>query len=107
MILFLDNIPCQLCDVNLSTVKLRYFPPNTTAKLQPLDQGIIKRFKTHYRKNFVKHIIACCTTTQTLYDIKPIYLDSIYWIDASWKAEINTTIRHTFRAASFESEQHK
>lgn len=33
----------------LENTELLYLPPNTTSRLQPLDAGIIKDFKTHYR----------------------------------------------------------
>ena len=79
----MDNASCHPIDSELSNIKLQFFPPNTTAKLQPLDQGIIRTFKTYYRKQVVKHIIACCATTQTSDDIKMTPLDAIYWIDAS------------------------
>ncbi|CAF1308443.1 unnamed protein product [Didymodactylos carnosus] len=97
------------CFNNLNRVviefKLQYFPPNTTSKLQPLDQGVIHTFKTHYRKYLVKYIIERCTTVQTPNDeITP--LDAIYWIDAARKAVTDTTIRNTFRAAGFTDKQH-
>ncbi|CAF3372879.1 unnamed protein product [Rotaria socialis] len=106
IILFLDNAPCHPVDIELSNIKLQYFPPNTTPKLQPLDQGIIHAFKTHYRKHLVKHIIARCTTAQTPDDIKITHLDAIYWIDAAWEAVTHTTIRNTFRVAAFKDKQH-
>ncbi|CAF1597859.1 unnamed protein product [Rotaria magnacalcarata] len=106
IILFLDSAPYHPVDIELSNIKLQYFPPNTTSKLQPLDQGIIHAFKTHYRKRLVKYIIARCTTAQTPDDIKITHLNAIYWIDAAWKAVTHTTIRNTFRVAGFKDKQH-
>ena len=40
VILFLDNETCHP-RIDLSHVKLAYFPPNTTSVTQPIDQGII------------------------------------------------------------------
>lgn len=37
-------------------VTIKFFPPNTTSKLQPLDQGIINNFKMRYC-TFVKKLI--------------------------------------------------
>lgn len=50
ILLFIDHAPCHNADIEYSNVCVKFFPPNTTSKLQPLDQGIIKNFKCHYRK---------------------------------------------------------
>jgi hypothetical protein len=44
----------------LNAIKVQFLPANLTSKLQQLDQGIIKNFKTLYRKEsckacFIKH----------------------------------------------------
>lgn len=44
--------------VELSHVKLLYFPRNTTSMIQSLDMGIIKAFKDHYR-NICINSIGC------------------------------------------------
>ncbi|CAF1110764.1 unnamed protein product [Rotaria sordida] len=102
----MDNAPCHPTDIELSHVKLQFFPPNTTSKLQPLDQGIIRTFKTYYRKQVVKYVISRCATAQSPDDIKITPLDAIYSVDASWQAVSELTIRNTFRSASFENEPH-
>ncbi|XP_060846175.1 tigger transposable element-derived protein 6-like [Rhopalosiphum padi] len=43
---------------NCQAIKVKFLPPNTTSKSQPLDQGIIKTFKTLYRKEIVRKIIS-------------------------------------------------
>ncbi|GFT53170.1 tigger transposable element-derived protein 6 [Trichonephila clavipes] len=55
--LFLDNCTVHNNAPPLSNVKLKFFPPNSTSKLQPLDQGIIHNFKTFYRREVVKSIL--------------------------------------------------
>lgn len=57
ILLFLDNCTVHNSPPTLSNVEVYYFPPNTTSKLQPLDQGIIHNFKTLYRKEIVKIIL--------------------------------------------------
>ena len=78
-----------------------FFPPNTTSKVQPLDQGIIRTFKVYYRSRLVKHIISSCTLASSLDQVVITALDAIYWIDAAWKNVIESTIRNTFRTAGF------
>ena len=45
------------CHAHLKAVKLVFLPPNTTAKLQPCDQGIIQNLKVHYRKYLLLKLI--------------------------------------------------
>lgn len=54
IILFVDNCPAHPQIQNkLSQIKLQFFPPNMTSVVQPLDLGIIKSFKAHYRNKLV------------------------------------------------------
>ena len=52
ILLFIDNYTAHP-DANRSNIKLVFLPPNTTAKLQPCDAGIIQNVKMHYRKLLV------------------------------------------------------
>jgi hypothetical protein len=101
ILMFLDNAPVHPPDIQLDNVKLKFFPANTTAKVQPLDQGIIRAFKAHYRRYLVKHIIASANTAITANDINITALDAVYWIEAAWNAVTETTIKNTFRSAGF------
>ena len=52
IMLFLDNAGChpgELVGKYSNIIKVCFLPANTTSKLQPLDLGIIKNFKAHYR----------------------------------------------------------
>lgn len=102
ILLFLDNAPVHPPDIELEHIKLKFFPANTTAQIQPLDQGIIRTFKAHYRRYLVKHIIASATTAMTADDITVTALDAVHWVDSAWTAVTETTIRNTFRSAGFE-----
>jgi hypothetical protein len=48
---FLDKATCHP-HIELSNVRLAWFPPNTTSVSQPMDQGIIRNVKVRYRKLF-------------------------------------------------------
>ncbi|CAF3341955.1 unnamed protein product [Rotaria sp. Silwood2] len=105
ILLFIDNAPCHPTDIQLSNVKLQFFPANTTSVIQPLDQGVIHSFKANYRKSLVKHIIASCSTAQTTGDITITALDAVCWIDSAWKSVTKSTIQNTFTAAGFKQQQ--
>ena len=57
VLLFVDNCPAHPKDVELDFVKVVFFPPNATSRLQPLDQGIIKVLKQAYRKKLVRRYV--------------------------------------------------
>ncbi|GBN80184.1 hypothetical protein AVEN_96301-1 [Araneus ventricosus] len=59
IVLLLDNCSAHPAEeeLHLKNIKLVFLPPNTTSIIQPLDQGIIRSFKFHYRKTFVQQII--------------------------------------------------
>ena len=49
-LLLLDNFSCHMVNTdNLNNLKLLFLPPNTTSKLQPLDQGIIYSLKRKFQ----------------------------------------------------------
>eukprot|EP00058_Branchiostoma_floridae_P002180 XP_002587668.1 hypothetical protein BRAFLDRAFT_126732 [Branchiostoma floridae] len=57
ILLFMDNAPSHPA-VTLRNIELKYFPPNTTSRLQPMDQGIIQTVKLKYRKQQLNKILA-------------------------------------------------
>ena len=59
VLLFLDNCPSHKTDgIVLSNVDIHFLPPNTTAKIQPMDAGIISSFKRHYRSLHIRWILS-------------------------------------------------
>ncbi|GES85616.1 CENP-B homolog protein 2-like [Rhizophagus clarus] len=47
----------EVTQLNLTHVEVAFLPPNTTSHLQPLDAGVIKGFKAHYKRNYCQHIL--------------------------------------------------
>ena len=56
--LIIDNCPAHPEIDNLQAVELIFLPPNTTSKMQPMDHGVIRSLKAHYRAKVVKRYIA-------------------------------------------------
>ena len=56
VLLLLDNASSHL-EMDLSNVKVRFLPANTTSQLQPMDAGIIKSFKAQYRRAFLEWML--------------------------------------------------
>ena len=59
ILLLVDNAPSHMVDAEYSNIKIVFLPANTTAELQPLDQGIIRVVKLAYCKAITKKVLAC------------------------------------------------
>ncbi|GFW21089.1 tigger transposable element-derived protein 6 [Trichonephila clavipes] len=88
ILLFLDNCTVHNNVSPLSNAKL--FPPNSTSKLQPLDQGITHNFKTFYRREVVKSVLDSLENQQNVTTIS--LLTALIIIDKAWRAVIPLTI---------------
>ena len=58
ILLFIDNCGSHKNLSTMENVTVEFLCRNTTSKLQPLDQGIIRSFKTEYRKELVQKFSA-------------------------------------------------
>ena len=60
VLLFIGNAACHPPDMGFSNIKIVFFlSANTTSVLKPLDLGIIKTFKVHYRKYLMNEVLGC------------------------------------------------
>ena len=57
ILLLLDNCAAHPHLQCLKHIRLDFIPANTTSLIQPMDMGVIKNFKTSYRKKLVNHIL--------------------------------------------------
>lgn len=103
ILLFLDNAASHPRNMKLKNIKICFLPPNTTSVSQPLDQGIIQNFKTHYRSVIIKHLLPNIEVTDSARDlVKSInVLDALYFIKHSWDKVTAETTKNCFRKAGF------
>ncbi|GFS50827.1 tigger transposable element-derived protein 6 [Trichonephila clavipes] len=101
ILLFLDNCIVHNNAPPLSNVKLQFFPPNSTSKLQPLDQGIMHNFKTFYRREIVKSVLDNLENQQNVTTIS--ILTALIMIDKAWRAVTPLTIHSCFKKPGFPS----
>ena len=94
----LDNCTAHPHLQRLRTITLYFFPPNTTAKLQPCDQGIIKNFKTLCRQMLLKCIVQGLDDGEQ-WNIN--LLDGLYLIRLAWQNVKCSTISNCFRHTGF------
>lgn len=99
IVLFIDNCPAHPKNVVLKNVEVVFLPKNATSVCQPMDQGIIKVMKQHYRHRLVQRYIAEMESPDLVK--KVTILDAMNYIKSSWLAVDPRTILNCFRKAGF------
>ena len=101
--LVLDNCSAHPQVISgLRAITMFFLPPNTTSRLQPCDQGIIKNFKTIYRKLVLQKFISSFDDTgSTNAHLQMSLLDASVMAAASWNEVTPATIQNCFKHAGF------
>ena len=95
----IDNCPTHPnIQASLQAIKLVFLPPNTTAKLQPCDQGIIQNLKLHYRKYLLIKLISAIEAKK---EFSPNLLDALFYVGLSWDNVSLLTIKNCFHHCRF------
>lgn len=103
VLLLLDNCSAHQVTFQPTNVEIRFLPPNTTASLQPMDQGIIQNLKVHYRGLVLRRYIAEVeASTNSSYNIS--LLDATRYLVRAWDMVTPTTIANCFRKAGFRAD---
>ncbi|XP_040070451.3 tigger transposable element-derived protein 6-like [Ixodes scapularis] len=97
--LLLDNCTAHhIPELHLKNVELRFFPPNATSVIQPLDQGIINSVKCAYKRRVnEKLLLNLEIKRETKIDV---YM-AIEMVAASWRATRSSIVVNCFRHAGF------
>ncbi|XP_060596158.1 tigger transposable element-derived protein 6-like [Ruditapes philippinarum] len=107
--LMLDNASShgKADDYNISNVCVKFLPANTTSHLQPLDQGIIRTFKAHYRRYLLKSLISLMDDSANVTELcKNVNLmDAISWTLKAWNDIKKETIMKCFRSVGFGNDE--
>ncbi|XP_037576676.1 tigger transposable element-derived protein 6-like [Dermacentor silvarum] len=70
VLLLLDNCSTHHVNAHLSAVEVLFLSPNTTAKMQPMDEGVIANFKVHYHRRVIKRLLIDIRTADNAADLK-------------------------------------
>ena len=96
--LVVDNCTAHAVMRGLTNVRLVFLPPNTTAKTQPMDAGVIRCLKAHYRKNLAEMRLLAFEGKK---EFKVDVLEAMKLLDQAWKSVSDTTIQNCFRKVRF------
>ena len=110
ILLFIDSAASHPQNASMSNVQEIFFQPNTTSKLQVLDQRIIQNFKVFYRKSLLRHVLSQVVgdqPTSAANVTKSItVLHACQWIGAAAKQVKTSIITNCFYHAGFPKEMY-
>ena len=102
VLLFIDNCAAHNLTAEQSNINIKFLPPNTTSVLQPMDQGVIRSFKTHYRRHLVNRLLAAVDRNDN--NFKVDILQAINILSIAWREVTPITVANCFRKAGFVKE---
>ena len=82
IVLLVDNCPAHPSIDNLVSTELTFLPPSTTSKLQPMDQGVIRSLKPHYKAMSIEKMIEAIEKKKILPGFS--ILDAMQMLDVAW-----------------------
>jgi hypothetical protein len=83
-----------------TNVNVFFLPPGTTSHTQPMDAGVIKNLKVHYRHRLCRKRLACAEEKLPFHWT---ILDAAVTIKAAWHDVKGNTIQHCFEKVGFVS----
>ena len=95
--MIVDNYPAHPHVEGLQAAELIFLSPNTTSKLQPMDQGVIRSLKAKYRSAVVKLYINRIESGQEL--PKTSILDAMKFLVQAWNRVTKDTAQNCFKRA--------
>jgi hypothetical protein len=96
IVLTLDNFSAHYTDYTPTNILLIFFEPNLTAWIQPLDGGIIRCLKAHYRREYCRRALDLDEAGEE--DIWGMnLLEGMRMVKASWEAVSVSTIANCWR----------
>ena len=101
--LIIDNCPAHPLIDNLKSIELIFLPPNTTSKLQPMDQGVIRSLKAYYRSLALGRLVAAVDKGKPLPQFS--ILDAMKMLNIAWQKVKTSTIVNCFSKAGISEDQ--
>lgn len=100
-ILFLDNAPSHPEESQLISgdIKTKFFPPNVTSILQPMDQEVLQNIKRSYRKQLIKKLLEEDKDNPTIPQrLKKVNIkDAIYWVSDAWTGVSDKVLQRSWK----------
>lgn len=106
ILLYIDNAPSHIFDeTKLTNVRVEFLEPNMTSHIQPLDAGIIRAFKAHYRRLYI--LRALLRDEAGLDDIYSIdQLEAMRLVEQAWGFVSEATIVNCWKHTGITQTDH-
>lgn len=85
LLLLLDKCSAHHLNAHLSAVEVLFLPPNTTTKMQPMDQGVIANFKVHYHRRVIERLLIDIRTADNAADLKVPLVKAVFFASGAWR----------------------
>lgn len=97
-VLLMDNAPSHPGDgLHVGEIIVKFFPPNVTSIMQPMDQGVLENIKKNYRRLFLEHLLAYTEKEDIINGLRKITLKNvIYWVSQAWDSVRASTIQKSW-----------
>ena len=103
--LLVDNCSAHPSAVELTNIVVKFLPQNTTSLMQPMDMGVIKNWKGHYRSRLSTTVIAALNVNpdkQALDVVRNVFfLDALYLAKEAWDLVSLRMIKNCFSKGGF------
>ena len=101
VLLFADNCPAHPVVPGLKAVTVHFLLPNTTAVLQPMDQGVIQCFKSCYKKLLFGKIVNELDSSTAF---KVNVLQAMHFAATAWDHVSGSCVANCFRHAGWQAD---
>ena len=96
ILLTIDNFSGHSIDYEPTNIQMEFFEPNLTSFVQPLDAGIIRCFKAHYRKGLcLRAIDRDDEGAENILDLN--LLEGMKMAKEAWDAVSEETIKNCWK----------
>ena len=105
VILIIDNCPAHPTIDNIKSTELIFLPPNTTSKLQPMDQRVICSLIAYYKALALQRLVVAINKGRDLPGF--FILDAMKMLDLVWSKKKTSTIINCIEKARISKDEQK
>ncbi|XP_040355873.1 tigger transposable element-derived protein 4 [Ixodes scapularis] len=98
VVFIVDNCPAHGEVDGLKSIILEFMPPNATAVIQPMDQGVIQNLKVYYRRQLLHRMLLCADSGK---DYSVNLLSALHMLTYAWEQVKVSTVQRCFHHAGF------